>query len=553
MTTPLTNRSVILMVDDTPTNLDVLVHSFSDYGFELSVAVDGETALEQSQLEHPDLILLDVMMPGIDGFETCRRLKENEDTKDIPVIFMTSLSDTLDKVKGFEAGAVDYVTKPLQHEEVLARVSTHLKIHSLQMQLEGTISSLQQEVAERKRAEEALREAEEKYRSIYENAIEGIYQTTPEGRYLNVNPSLARMYGYATAEELVANITNVGAQIYVDPNRRETYAKLLKELGTVQGFESQVYRKDSTIIWISEDARVARDGSGQVAYYEGMVQDITARKQAEQALREAMILTQKANERMRHDLEAAARIQQALLPESIPTNEYASFAWVYRPCAELGGDSLNVFQLDGRHMGMYVLDVSGHGVQASLLSVTLSRVLTPRHDPSCLFTRADLLTGVGALASPAEVASRLNSMFPMGAEGRQYFTLVYGILDAQHRQFRYVCAGHPAPIHYARSRGHQPGLCEARSLPIGLFEEEYEESTVELEHGDRIYLYSDGVLEAMNHKREIFDDARLISAIEDTQTEGLKESVDSIVKAVLNWSGTDQVHDDLSILAVEFT
>ena len=227
-----------------------------------------------------------------------------------------------------------------------------------------------------------------------------------------------------------------------------------------------------------------------------------------------------------------------------------SFAWVYRPCAELGGDSLNVFQLDDRHVGMYVLDVSGHGVPASLLSVTLSRVLIPRRDPSCLFTRADLLEGVGALSSPAEVATRLNRMFPMSEEGRQYFTLIYGILDTQDRLFRYVCAGHPAPLHFAK--GQQSRLGEARNLPIGLFEDvEYEEYTIEVTPGSRIYLYSDGVLEAMNQKREIFGETRLHSTIEKTQQVELRESVDSIVQTVLNWTTTDQVHDDLSILAME--
>jgi DNA-binding response OmpR family regulator len=129
-----TNLGVILLVDDTPTNLEVLVESFSAYGFELTVAIDGETALAQSTLIQPDLILLDIMMPGMDGFETCRRFKEMEHTKDTPVIFMTALTDSVSTVKGFGYGAVDYVTKPLQLEEVLARVATHLKIRSLQVQ-----------------------------------------------------------------------------------------------------------------------------------------------------------------------------------------------------------------------------------------------------------------------------------------------------------------------------------------------------------------------------------------------------------------------------------
>ena len=140
-------KAALLIVDDTPTNLEILVDFFADAGFEVYVATSGEHALSQVIEVPPDLILLDVMMPGIDGFETCRRLKANAETKDIPVIFMTALSDTSDKVKGFTVGAVDYVTKPLQQEEVLARVNTHLTIRNLQQHLQESNTSLQQEIA----------------------------------------------------------------------------------------------------------------------------------------------------------------------------------------------------------------------------------------------------------------------------------------------------------------------------------------------------------------------------------------------------------------------
>ena len=129
-------RSIILIVDDNQTNLDVLFELLRNYGFKVLVALDGESAIEQIEYIHPDLILLDIMMPGIDGFETCLRLKADPSTEDIPIIFMSALSDTLDKVKGFQTGAVDYITKPFQHEEVLGRIQTHLTIRSLQKKLE---------------------------------------------------------------------------------------------------------------------------------------------------------------------------------------------------------------------------------------------------------------------------------------------------------------------------------------------------------------------------------------------------------------------------------
>lgn len=132
----------ILVVDDNPTNIQVLFDVLNESGYAVAVAKSGESALDRLQNYLPDLILLDVMMPGIDGFEACRRIKANEQTRDIPIIFMTALSDAVDKVKGLSLGAVDYITKPIQHEEVLARIQVHLQLRNLN-------KTLEQKVAER--------------------------------------------------------------------------------------------------------------------------------------------------------------------------------------------------------------------------------------------------------------------------------------------------------------------------------------------------------------------------------------------------------------------
>lgn len=128
--------ATILIVDDTPTNLGVMVGHLEAHGYRVLIAQDGDEGLQRAELTHPDVILLDVMMPGPSGFEVCRRLKSRSSTREIPVIFMTSLTETRDIVKGFAAGAVDYVTKPLQAEEVIARIETHLKLRAAQTQLE---------------------------------------------------------------------------------------------------------------------------------------------------------------------------------------------------------------------------------------------------------------------------------------------------------------------------------------------------------------------------------------------------------------------------------
>ena len=138
--------------------------------------------------------------------------------------------------------------------------------------------------------EEALeleRLAEARYRSIFENAVEGIFQRTPEGRYIDANPALARMLGYASPRELMANVTDIGQQLYVQPERHAEFMRLLEEQGVVEGFETQLYRKDGSVIWMSISARAVRDSTGQVLYYEGIGENVTARKRGEEALRES--------------------------------------------------------------------------------------------------------------------------------------------------------------------------------------------------------------------------------------------------------------------------
>ncbi|MBL1178280.1 response regulator [Pantanalinema sp. GBBB05] len=156
MNQPMLETGTILVVDDTPTNLEVLFDFLNEAGFKVLFAEDGESAIEKASYATPDLILLDILMPGMDGFETCRRLKEREVTQSIPVIFLTALSETVDKVKGFTLGAVDFITKPLQYEEVVARVKTHLRVQTLARQLQAQNARLAHEIQERQQAEAAI-------------------------------------------------------------------------------------------------------------------------------------------------------------------------------------------------------------------------------------------------------------------------------------------------------------------------------------------------------------------------------------------------------------
>jgi len=157
-------NDTLLIIDDMPDNVLVLLDFLNQSGYQVLVSQEGEEGIQRAEYARPDLILLDVMMPGLNGFDVCKILKSKETTKDIPIIFMTALVDTVDKVKGFEMGAADYITKPIQYEEVLARVSTHLKIYRQKQELKEKNQQLQQEIHFRKEVQSSLEQANKNFK-----------------------------------------------------------------------------------------------------------------------------------------------------------------------------------------------------------------------------------------------------------------------------------------------------------------------------------------------------------------------------------------------------
>ena len=285
--------------------------------------------------------------------------------------------------------------------------------------------------------------------------------------------------------------------------------------------------------------------------------DLSERKRAEnellrlgQQLQEANGRLAAANMRMKRDLDAAALVQQSLLPRDLPVTAAARFAWTYRPCTELAGDILNVFRLDDRNIGLYVLDVSGHGAVASLLSVAASHLISPVAESGLLrgpHETADL--GV-RLAPPREVAARLNAIFAGRPDSEQYFTLLYGILNLDTFEFRYVCGGHPGPIHMPATG--PACLIESTGFPVGIFEDAtYDELRIRLGPRDRLYLYSDGLPEAMAPGGEQFGNPRLLDAVRMSAERTLEASVAGLRSEIEAWCGESGPGDDLSILALE--
>jgi diguanylate cyclase (GGDEF)-like protein/PAS domain S-box-containing protein len=266
----------ILIVDDVPKNIQVVANILQNEGYSMAFAQSGATAVELVRTNPFDLILLDIMMPEMDGFEVCQRLREDPKTADIPVLFLTAKTDTESLVKGFETGAVDYVTKPVKDAELLARVKTQLELHRSRQRLLSINRRLNEEISERKKSEA-------RYRNMVRNAVQGMFQSTIGGRITDLNPAYTRILGYDSPEEVMA-IEDVAAAFYFEPEDRTVMIERLKEKGFLANYELKIRRRDGSPAWIMLNSRLATDESGE-PFMEGIVIEHTAQKLAEEELR----------------------------------------------------------------------------------------------------------------------------------------------------------------------------------------------------------------------------------------------------------------------------
>src|ERR1022692_1974316 len=230
----------ILVVEDNVDDIFLLhtvLRRVTGTHFHLETAHSLAASIERLGAGDIDLVLLDLTLPDSTGLDTFTNLKNR--AHDVPIIILSGMDDETLAVNAVHAGAEDYLVKGRVDSQLITRAIIY--------------------AIERTDAKKAVVKAEEKFRSIFENSVSGIFQTTPEGRYLNVNPALARVYGYNGQDELMARISDIGRLLYVDTSRRAEFIRMMQEQGVVKDFESQIYRKDGSVIWISENARAVHD------------------------------------------------------------------------------------------------------------------------------------------------------------------------------------------------------------------------------------------------------------------------------------------------------
>ncbi len=398
----------ILLVDDAPIERSIAATFLRKWGYAVLEAVDGRQALEILSRETISFVISDWVMPHVSGIELCRKIRTPDWDHYTYLILCTSKGEKADLVEGMDAGADDFLVKPISQEELRVRV----------------------------RAGE---------------------------RVLDLERGLAA-------------------------RNRE--------------------------------------------------------------LREINVQLQNAYELIKNDLKAASWMQMNLLPAPSHHTKNISSEWRFRPSSFVGGDIFNIFPIDDHRVGFYLLDVSGHGVPAAMLSVALSMVLRPDSTHESPVKRRNSITGQYDVVPPADVVANLNRRFQ--GKDDQYFTINYGFVDSQTEELTLTQAGHPSPV--LIQPGKELAFLGNGGPPVGLLPDaEYETLHAPFCPGDRLVLYSDGVIECANPQSDLFGEERLLNYLRATRAQSLSQMLAGLEIEMEQWRGQGEFDDDVSLLAFEFT
>ncbi|NTU78164.1 MAG: PAS domain S-box protein [Chloroflexales bacterium] len=272
----------ILVVDDHHENLQWLSQILSDAGYTIRPTTDWEAAIISAQANPPDLILLDVVLPGTNGYEICRLLKDDERTREVPVIFISALSEPVDKVRAFGVGGVDYISKPLHGDEVLARVATHHLLRRMQRRLQEQNDQLQREIAERQAAEMALRASEERFRAVWERASDAMVLVDAAGLVVAANPAFCQLF-QMRPEQIEGHDCAIVLPRERRAAARDVYHRLFTATSSLEPLETQVHGADGEAHQIEARVDFIEQQGRRVAAL-AIIRDVTERRRMEAAL-----------------------------------------------------------------------------------------------------------------------------------------------------------------------------------------------------------------------------------------------------------------------------
>jgi sigma-B regulation protein RsbU (phosphoserine phosphatase) len=509
----------------------------SDVG-ELVAVPTMDMATVRLSGNHPfQAILFDLPAADINGLLQVGLLSVKKPR--LPIVVLGPASEEANITEMVRAGAQDYLVK----EELDAHVLQHAVCCAVERQIERT----------------ALIEEKDNYYGVFDHLVEGIFRSTPDGHYLLANIALARIYGYESPVELMSSITDIAHSLYVEQGRREEFVQLMQANDTITGFESKIYRKDDTIIWISENCRAVRDVDGNILYYEGTVEDITERKYAEEQIRRTTAELSRSREELRaknllmeDNLRMAREIQTAMLPQQYPvlppglSPEQSAFQFThrYQPAEAVSGDFFSVSALSDTEVGVFICDVAGHGVRAALVTAmirALAEELKPlARDPGSFLRKLnyDLCAILKTTGSP------------------MLTTAFYFVADWQTGVVRFANAGHPKPLiirHATKSVEPLANECGFGQPALGLFDDpRYETSETTIATGDFLMLFTDGLYEVQGANEELYSQQRLLVDVQSHLNETASEMFDHLLETIRTFATDQQFEDDVCLVGMKF-
>jgi phosphoserine phosphatase RsbU/P len=457
----------------------------------------------------------------------------------LPLIVVGSVNDESFAVEAINAGAQGYLAR----EEF----QPHLVRRTIRCAIERQIERV------------ALVAEKENYYGIFDHLVEGIFRTTPDGHYMMANVALARIYGYNSPADVVANITDIAHSLYVEPGRREEFIELMQGNDVITGFESKIYRKDQTVIWISENCRAVRDADGKLLYYEGTVEDITERKYAEEQIRRTTAELSRSREELRsknqameENLRMAREIQLTMLPQQypafprdVPPDQSAfQFTHRYQSAEAVSGDFFAVSALSDAEASVLICDVTGHGIRAALVTAmirALAEELKPcAHDPGFFLRKlnSDLFNILKTTGSP------------------MLTTAFYFVANWRTGLMRFANAGHPKPLLVRRPDNSVTALANSigHSQPaLGLFDNPpYETSEINIAPGDLIMLFTDGLYEVQGANEEMYSQQRLMMDVRRLVAKPTSQLFDALLGGIRNFSVSHEFEDDVCLVGLDF-
>jgi phosphoserine phosphatase RsbU/P len=640
----------ILLFDDVELFLRLEKTFLHRDDFELITAHSGEEALRMIRQTDPDLIFLDLFMPGMNGDECCRTIKGDERYRHVPVVMVTQGEREDDLKRCREVGCDAVVLKPIIRHDLLEitrkclgieersapRYSARLLVHfgteprhlltdySINLSTGGLFLKTDHPLEagatlklvflfpdSQKRISCSARVAWTNHPELLQKP------DLPPGmglQFLDLTPGdmdILRDYikkgnltpvhaSPANAPSVSGREKDVSKVLIADDNSgsmnrlraileqesytvlgavscKETLALAVAELPdlvivntAMQGKEGHklcvtlAHNRETADIpvlvlsgWTLSIGNVSGLELGAIDYISRPfnARDVLARvknclnihRMSESLLRTRRQLQEKIRE-TEESLSSAATIQQSLLPTAAPEGTSCDFAWRFLPCEPVGGDLFNVFRLDETRFGVYVLDVCGHGVPAAMVATSVAQALDPCSGQ--ILKRITPFPPYYELASPAEVLARLNRDYPIERFGK-HLTICYLLLDIQSGKVRYSNAALPLPF-VIRADGHLETLCEGGTI-IGIAEgASYEEGEVLMEHGDRLFLYTDGIVEYLNKRGEFYGEERFIQKLKADCDETLQTACANAIQSLLGFGNGHQPEDDLTLVGIEF-